>query len=215
MTRKHSLYLSVAATCLPAALSDPAACRVQGPNQKERHQERGDEPERAGIMSEVIAETHNLPSRNANAAVIDDQGRYSCPICRRPNIKYTVWVRGEHRSRAGASKPKRAGHNDWINPCFCHPIPLRRHSDAMSDYSGLRETPVFYRSLEYIIFRVTSRGSARPPQHVERNENLPDLANDCLDFLTLQVLVLVPYAPNEIGPNHAKAPLGRDLAGIR
>ena len=38
--------------------------------------------------------------------------------------------------------------------------------------------------------------------------------DDCLDFLTLQVRVLVPYAPNEIGPNHAKFPIGRVLAGI-
>jgi hypothetical protein len=112
MTRKRSLYLSVAATCLPAALSDPAACRIQGPNQKERHQGRGDEPERAGIMSGVIAETHNRPSRYANAAVIDDQGRYSCPTCRRPNIKYTVWVRGEvmhiGRERVRPSQSARA-----------------------------------------------------------------------------------------------------------
>jgi hypothetical protein len=37
--------------------------------------------------------------------------------------------------------------------------------------------------------------------------------DDCLDLLTVQVWVLVPYAPNEIGPNHAKSSLGRDLAG--
>ena len=39
--------------------------------------------------------------------------------------------------------------------------------------------------------------------------------DDCLDFLTVQVWVLVPNAPNEIGLNHAKFPLGRGLAGIR
>jgi hypothetical protein len=38
--------------------------------------------------------------------------------------------------------------------------------------------------------------------------------DECLDFPTLHVSVLAPYAPNEIGPNHAKFPLGRDLAGI-
>jgi hypothetical protein len=38
--------------------------------------------------------------------------------------------------------------------------------------------------------------------------------DDCPDFLTVQVWVLVPNARNEIGPNHAKFPLGRDLAGI-
>jgi hypothetical protein len=39
--------------------------------------------------------------------------------------------------------------------------------------------------------------------------------DDFLDDLTRQVPVLVPYAPNEIGPNHAKFPLGRDVAGTR
>jgi hypothetical protein len=38
-------------------------------------------------------------------------------------------------------------------------------------------------------------------------------ADDCLDFLTLQVLVLVPYASNEIGPDHGRFLLGRIIAG--
>jgi hypothetical protein len=37
----------------------------------------------------------------------------------------------------------------------------------------------------------------------------------CLDFVTLQVWVPAPYAPNEIGLNHAKFPQWCDLAGIR
>ena len=38
--------------------------------------------------------------------------------------------------------------------------------------------------------------------------------DDCLDLSTVQVWVLAPNVPNEIRPNHAKFPLGRDLAGM-
>jgi len=38
--------------------------------------------------------------------------------------------------------------------------------------------------------------------------------DDCLDFLMEQVRAVLPYAPNEIGLNHSKFPVGRDLAGI-
>jgi len=65
---------------------------------------RSDEPEWARIpVSGVIAETHNLPSRNANAAVIDDQTRYFVPDL--PNLqKVGLRLSDAHRSSADASK---------------------------------------------------------------------------------------------------------------
>ena len=93
MTRKRSLYLSVAAICLAVCLagSQPRAETtvpmkandiagvVTSPNGPE-----------AGVW--VIAETHDLPTRFARMVVTDDQGRYLVPDL--PKAKYTVWVRG-------------------------------------------------------------------------------------------------------------------------
>ena len=93
MTRKRSLYLSVAAICLAGCFiwSQPRAETtvpikktdiggvVTSPNGPE-----------AGVW--VIAETHDLPTRFAKMVVTDDQGRYVVPDL--PKAKYTVWVRG-------------------------------------------------------------------------------------------------------------------------
>src|ERR1700720_4815272 len=93
MTRKRSLYLSVAAICLAGSfsLSQPRAETtvrikkadiggvVTSPNGPE-----------AGVW--VIAETHDLPTRFAKMVVTDDQGRYVVPDL--PKAKYQVWVRG-------------------------------------------------------------------------------------------------------------------------
>ena len=93
MTRKRSLYLSVAAICLAGCFiwSQPRAETtvpikktdiggvVTSPNGPE-----------AGVW--VIAETHDLPTRYAKMVVTDDQGRYVVPDL--PKAKYTVWVRG-------------------------------------------------------------------------------------------------------------------------
>src|ERR1700692_4925719 len=93
MTRKRSLYLSVAAICLAGCFiwSQPRAATtvpikkpdiggvVTSPNGPE-----------AGVW--VIAETHDLPTRFAKMVVTDDQGRYVVPDL--PKAKYTVWVRG-------------------------------------------------------------------------------------------------------------------------
>ena len=93
MTRKRSLYLSVAAICLAGCFiwSQPRAETtvpikktdiggvVTCPNGPE-----------AGVW--VIAETHDLPTRYAKMVVTDDQGRYVVPDL--PKAKYTVWVRG-------------------------------------------------------------------------------------------------------------------------
>src|SRR5580692_11102030 len=93
MTRKRSLYLSVAAVCLAGCfiLSQPRAETtvpikktdiggvVTSPNGPE-----------AGVW--VIAETHDLPTRFAKMVVTDDQGRYVVPDL--PKAKYKVWVRG-------------------------------------------------------------------------------------------------------------------------
>jgi hypothetical protein len=49
--------------------------------------------------------------------------------------------------------------------------------------------------------------------HQRSGNFVENSTNDCLDFPTLQVLVLVPYAPNEIGPNHGRVLLGRIIAG--
>ena len=93
MTRKRSLYLSVAAICLAGCFiwSQPRAQTavaidktdiggvVTGPNGPE-----------AGVW--VIAETNDLPTRFAKIVVTDDQGRYVVPDL--PKANYTVWVRG-------------------------------------------------------------------------------------------------------------------------
>ena len=93
MTRKRSLYLSVAAiglagcfiwsqpraeTTVPIKKNDIGGV-VASPNGPE-----------AGVW--VIAETHDLPTRYAKMVVTDDQGRYVVPDL--PKAKYTVWVRG-------------------------------------------------------------------------------------------------------------------------
>jgi hypothetical protein len=49
--------------------------------------------------------------------------------------------------------------------------------------------------------------------HQRSGNFIEDSTDDCLDFLTLQVLVLVPYAPNKVGPNHGRFLLGRIIAG--
>src|ERR1700689_838266 len=93
MTRKRSLYLSVAAICLAGCFiwAQPRAETtvpikktdiggvVTSPNGPE-----------AGVW--VIAETHDLPTRFAKMVVTDDQGRYLVPDL--PKAKYQVWVRG-------------------------------------------------------------------------------------------------------------------------
>src|ERR1700692_3022977 len=93
MTRKRSLYLSVAAICLAGCFiwSQPRAETtvpikqndisgvVTSPNGPE-----------AGVW--VIAETTDLPTRYAKMVVTDDQGRYLVPDL--PKAKYKVWVRG-------------------------------------------------------------------------------------------------------------------------
>src|ERR1700746_1161090 len=93
MTKKRSLYLSVAAICLAGCFiwSQPRAETtvpikktdiggvVTSPNGPE-----------AGVW--VIASTHDLPTRYAKMVVTDDQGRYVVPDL--PNGKYKVWVRG-------------------------------------------------------------------------------------------------------------------------
>src|ERR1700731_4620280 len=93
MTRKRSLYLSVAAICLagcfiwsqlraettvPIKKTDIGG-GVTSPNGPE-----------AGVW--VIAETHDLPTRFAKMVVTNDQGRYVVPDL--PKAKYKIWVRG-------------------------------------------------------------------------------------------------------------------------
>src|ERR1700675_4963356 len=93
MTKKRSLYLSVAAICLagcfiwsqpraettvPIKMTDIGGV-VTGPHGPE-----------AGVW--VIAETHDLPTRFAKMVVTDDQGRFVVPDL--PKAKYQVWVRG-------------------------------------------------------------------------------------------------------------------------
>src|SRR5580692_12378659 len=93
MTRKRSLYLSVAAICLAGCFiwSQPRAETtvpikkidiggvVTSPHGPE-----------AGVW--VIAETHDLPTRYAKMVVTDERGRYVVPDL--PKGKYDVWVRG-------------------------------------------------------------------------------------------------------------------------
>src|SRR5579863_1689476 len=93
MTRKRSLYLSVAAICLAGCFiwSQPRAETavpikktdiggvVTSPNGPE-----------AGVW--VIAETKDLPTRYAKMVVTDDQGRYVVPDL--PKANYTIWLRG-------------------------------------------------------------------------------------------------------------------------
>src|ERR1700720_1658782 len=92
MTRKRSLYLSVAAICLAGCFiwSQPRAETtvpikktdiggvVTGANGPE-----------AGVW--VIAETHDLPTRYAKMVVTDDKGPYLGPDLRKS--KHPFWVR--------------------------------------------------------------------------------------------------------------------------
>src|SRR5580698_3972838 len=93
MTRKRSLYLSVAAICLAGCFiwSQPRA-ETTVPIKKTDIGgvvTSANGPE-AGVW--VIAETHDLPTRYAKIVVTDDQGRYVVPDL--PKAKYTIWVRG-------------------------------------------------------------------------------------------------------------------------
>ena len=94
MTRKRSLYLSVAAIYIAGCFSMiQAGAQTASVPLKENDiggvvtSQNGPE---AGVW--VIAETHDLPTRFSRMVVTDDQGRYLVPDL--PAAKYTVWVRG-------------------------------------------------------------------------------------------------------------------------
>src|SRR6204780_4099624 len=93
MTRKRSLYLSVAAICLAGSFiwSQPRA-ETAVPIKKTDIGgvvTSANGPE-AGVW--VIAETHDLPTRYAKMVVTDERGRYVVPDL--PKGKYEIWVRG-------------------------------------------------------------------------------------------------------------------------
>jgi hypothetical protein len=96
MRRKQSLYLSILAVLIAAAI---AACAVQMGD--EASQVRIDNDDIGGVVTSatgpeagvwVIAETTELPTRFAKMVVTDDQGRYVLPDL--PKASYNIWVRG-------------------------------------------------------------------------------------------------------------------------
>src|SRR5689334_6156790 len=99
MTRRISLFLTMAAIAAGAALSTVPPLRAQqgalsalgiGDNDLGGVVSGPNGPE-AGVW--VIAETAELPTKFAKIVVTDEQGRYVLPDLPL-NVNYSIWVRG-------------------------------------------------------------------------------------------------------------------------
>jgi len=90
MTRKRSLYLSVAAICLAGCFNLVAAPSGDHDGSRSKKTDIGGvvtspNAPKPGVW--VIAETHDLPTRYAKMVVTGrPAAATSCPICQKPNI---------------------------------------------------------------------------------------------------------------------------------